>query len=90
MRAIGVCGLIDDHVVDGRQVLQPLLALRGLKEFSLDFRVQYENRKSFLYFPVTAETETLMELIREKAIQPRTEPGGMMFVNDDAVAAYDG
>lgn len=90
LRAIGVCGLIDHHVEDGCQVLQPLLALRGLKKFSLDFRVQYENRESFLYFPVTAETEALMELIRETATQPRIESGGVMVVNDGAVAVHDG
>ncbi|KAL8768298.1 MAG: hypothetical protein Q9209_005437 [Squamulea sp. 1 TL-2023] len=89
-RAIGVCQLIDDHVEDGRQVLQPLLALRGLKEFTLDLKVRYESMESCLCYPVTAETEALMEFIGETATQPRIEPGRMLVVNDHAFAAHDG
>ncbi|KAL8778226.1 MAG: hypothetical protein Q9213_007505 [Squamulea squamosa] len=90
LRAVDECGLIDDHVEDGRQVLRPLLALRGLKGFTLDLKVRYETSESCVCYPFTAGTEALMDLIKETAKQPRIEPGRVMVVNDHAVAAHDG
>ncbi|KAL8921651.1 MAG: hypothetical protein Q9172_003899 [Xanthocarpia lactea] len=73
--------------------LKPLLAIRGLRKFTLQFQLYHPGARMQDYVPETAGTDALIERIREGAVQPRTERekneiGSSM--NDDRTVTADG
>lgn len=56
-----------------RPLLEPLLALSGLREFKLDFTIHDWLFIDTINLPLSTQTLALIEKIREAATRPRIE-----------------